>query len=280
MTATDTTPTRSAAPQLPSVFKLGLMRARIEILSFFRLKQQLVFTFLLPVLLLVIFGSAFSSNKMPGNITFAQYFTAGMIASGIVYTAFQNLGIAIPEERQDGTLKRLGGIPMPKLAYFLGKVGQVAFAYVGQTAILLIIGRLFFKVHLPTTATQWWTFTWISVMGLATWTLLGIAISVVPKNARSASAVITPIVLVLQFISGVFFVFAQLPKWMQDVASIFPLRWMTQGMRSVFLPDSFKAQEVGGHWQLGTVAIMLAIWIVIGLVCSIAFFRWIPKSQR
>jgi ABC-2 type transport system permease protein len=139
---------------------------------------------------------------------------------------------------------------------------------------------LFFKIHLPATAYQWWTLTWVSIMGLAVWTLLGIAISVVPKNARSASAVITPLILVLQFISGVFFVFAQLPSWMQHVASLFPLKWMTQGMRSVFLPDAFKAQEVAGSWELSQVAIVLAIWFVIGLVCSIVFFRWIPKSQR
>jgi ABC-2 type transport system permease protein len=51
-------------------------------------------------------------------------------------------------------------------------------------------------------------------------------------------------------------------------------------MRSVFLPDAFKAQEVAGSWELSQVALVLAIWFVIGLVCSIVFFRWIPKSQR
>jgi ABC-2 type transport system permease protein len=247
---------------------------------FFRAKQQVVFTFMLPILLLIIFGSVFNNQYVAGTVTFAQYFTAGMIASGMVYTSFQNLGIVIPQEREDGTLKRLGGMPMPKVSYFLGKAGQVLAAYIGQTFLLLVIGRLFFKIHLPATAYQWWTLTWVSIMGLAVWTLLGIAISVVPKNARSASAVITPLILVLQFISGVFFVFAQLPTWMQHVASLFPLKWMTQGMRSVFLPDAFKAQEVAGSWELSQVAIVLAIWFVIGLVCSIVFFRWIPKSQR
>jgi ABC-2 type transport system permease protein len=265
---------------LPSVLSLGWARARLETRMFFRAKQQVMFTFMLPILLLVIFGSVFKNQHIVGTVTFAQYFTAGMIASGMVYTSFQNLGIVIPQEREDGTLKRLGGMPMPKVAYFLGKTGQVLAAYVGQTFLLLVIGRLFFQIHLPATGYQWWTLTWVSIMGLATWTLLGIAISVVPKNARSASAVITPIILVLQFISGVFFVFSQLPEWMQKVASLFPLKWMTQGMRSVFLPDAFKAQEVAGSWELGKVALVLAIWFVIGLVCSIVFFRWIPKSQR
>ena len=48
---------------------------------------------------------------------------------------------------------------------------------------------------------------------------------------------------------------------MQQVASLFPLKWMTQGMRSVFLPDSFAAQEVGGAGSSGKVAIVLGAWV-------------------
>ena len=75
------------------------------------------------------------------------------------------------------------------------------------------------------------------VLGSAACTLLGIAVSSLAKNGRSASAMVTPIALVLQFISGVFFLFSQVPAWMQTVAAFFPLKWMAQGLRSVFLPD-------------------------------------------
>ena len=74
-------------------------------------------------------ASAFTGDVAPG-ITFSQYFLAGMIASGIVYTSFQNLAIAIPQERDDGTLKRLQGTPMPKASYFVGKIGLVLVIYV------------------------------------------------------------------------------------------------------------------------------------------------------
>jgi ABC-type multidrug transport system permease subunit len=37
------------------------------------------------------------------------------------------------------------------------------------------------------------------------------------KNGSSAPAIIAPIAIVLQFISGVFFGYASLPTWMQDV---------------------------------------------------------------
>jgi len=201
-------------------------------------------------MLLIIFGSVFGNQNLGEglDITFAQYFVAGMIASGVLYTSFQNLAIAIPMERDDGTLKRIQGTPMPKVSYFLGKIGLVFVAYVAQVTILIVVGVLFYKIQLPSTATQWFTFAWASVLGLVSCTLLGIAFSVVPKNGKGASAVVSPIVLVLQFTSGVFFVFAQLPEWMQTFASFFPLKWLTQARRSVFRPDAAQALDVRGSW--------------------------------
>jgi ABC-2 type transport system permease protein len=109
--------------------------------------------------------------------------------------------------------------------------------------------------------------------------VLGIAFSVVPRSARSAGAMITPVVLVLQFISGVFFVYNDLPPWLQQVAELFPLKWLAQGMRSVFLPESFEAIEVGGSWQHGTTAIVLTAWLVVGLVLSIRYFTWMRRDD-
>ena len=50
---------------------------------------------------------------------------AGIIAAGILGASLQNMAISIATERSDGTLKSLAGTPMPKSAYFVGKVVQV-----------------------------------------------------------------------------------------------------------------------------------------------------------
>jgi ABC-2 type transport system permease protein len=120
----------------------------------------------------------------------------------------------------------------------------------------------------------WWNFTWLVILGSACSTVLGIAFSVVPKSGRGASAVVSPIVIILQFFSGVFFVFTSLPVWMQQFAALFPLKWLTQGMRSVFLPEDFATQEVAGDWELGKTALILVIWLVLGLILSIKTFKW------
>jgi ABC-2 type transport system permease protein len=270
--------TAEVTTRLPGTMAIGWRRVRIELLQFKRDRESAFFTMLLPVLLLVVFGSAFSGEVVPG-VSFSQYFLAGMLASGIVYTSFQNLAIAIPQERDDGTLKRLQGTPMPKASYFLGKVGLVLVIYVVQVVVMMAIGVALFDVQLPTTAFDWWTFTWVSVLGLTCCTLLGIAFSAFAPNARGAPALVTPIVLVLQFTSGVFFQYDELPPWMQQFAALFPLKWLCQGMRSVFLPDSFQQQELAASWELGRTALVLTAWTVAALFLAMRYFRWRRRDE-
>jgi ABC-2 type transport system permease protein len=250
----------------------------MELRSAMREKDQVIFIFLFPVIMLGIFGAVFGGNITAG-VSFSQYFLAGMIATGLMLVSFQSLAITIAVERDDGTLKRLAGTPMPPAAYFLGKVGMVLVTGLAQVAVLLTVGVLALGIDLPRDPGRWATFAWVAVLGLTAGTLLGIAFSSVPRTGKSASAVVTPVVIVLQFISGVYFVFSDLPQWMQGVAGNFPLKWMAQGMRSVFLPESFAAQEVTGSWQHGLTAVVLGAWCVGGLVLCLRTFRWLRRDD-
>lgn len=259
-----------------SIIRIGLLRGSLEIKQFLRQRESVVFTLAFPVILLFIFGSVFKNTIAPG-VTFSQYFVAGMVASGLVNTGFQQLAISIPMSRDVGTLKRLRGTPMSPISYFIGKAIVVTAAMLFQVALLLGFGALLFGLHLPTSPALWLRFTWLIILGSACSTVLGIAFSSVPKSGRGASAVVSPIVIILQFLSGVFFVFSDLPKWMQDIAAIFPLKWLTQGMRSVFLPDSFAVKEAGHSWEIGKIALILVVWLVIGTLVSMRSFKWVKE---
>ena len=258
---------------LLETLRIGLLRSQIELKQFTRQRESVVFTLFFPVILLFIFGTVFKDTIAPG-VTFSQYFVAGMIASGLVNTGFQQLAITIPMERDDGTLKRLRGTPMSVSSYFIGKALLVTFLMIIQTAMLLFFGSVVFDLNLPSDLMLWWNFTWLVLLGSACSTILGIAFSVVPKSGRGASAVVSPIVIILQFFSGVFFVFTSLPSFMQQLAAIFPLKWLTQGMRSVFLPEEFATQEVAGSGELGKTAIVLSIWLILGLLFAVKKFKW------
>ena len=259
--------------QLPGALAIGIKRGGLELKQFFRQRESVVFTLLFPLILLAIFGSVFSNTIAP-NVTFSQYFVAGMIASALVNTGFQQIAIFIPVERDLGALKRLRGTPMPATSYFIGKAILVTVSMLLQVVLLLAAGVAFFGVNLPTQSQKWLLFVALLVMGSLVSTILGVAFSSVPKNARGASAIVSPVVIVLQFFSGVFFIFTDLPKWMQQIAAIFPLKWLTQGMRSVFLPDHFATREIVGNWETGRTFAIIGIWLIVGTILAIRTFKW------
>ncbi|WP_214401181.1 ABC transporter permease [Pseudonocardia lacus] len=267
--------TALAPPRLPTILPLGLARGALELRRFFRSRETVVFTFALPTVLLVLLGSVFGDHAEAQGVTSSQVLAAGMIAAGIMSTTFVSLGTDIAGDRDDGTLKRLRGTPMPAAAYFIGKVVLVAVTTVAQIVVMLTVAVAMFDLSLPDTAGDWLTFAWVFALGVVGCSLLGIAISSLARTARSASAVTQLPYLALQFISGVFVnPITALPTGLVVTASFFPVKWMAQGFRSVFLPDSMAAYEPAGTWELDRVALVLGAWCVIGLVLCLTTFRW------
>jgi ABC-2 type transport system permease protein len=267
------TPTVREA-SLPSTGRIGMARIRIELRAFFREKQSVAFVFAMPAILLLLLGSIFRGDAAGHGVSVGEIFAAGLIGGGVMATSYQNLGMAIAIERDRGLLKRLRGTPMPAGAYFIGKTGLVLVSTVAESVILIIVGMLVDHLRLPTSAERWWTFAWVFLLGTITCTLLGIAASSVPRSARSATAVITLPFVVLQFISGVYVPFTFVPPWLRYIAAIFPLKWICQGLRSVFLPAQAAALEPAGSWELGRTALVLAAWVAAGLVLCLTTFRW------
>ncbi|MCG7207907.1 ABC transporter permease [Streptomyces arenae] len=281
MTAPTAAParTRDDAERLPGAWTTGLRRGALEIRQFFRQRDQVVFTFSFPVVFLFLFASIFHDDVEGSGVTASQLYVPAMMASGIMSTSFQSLGISIAVERDEKVLRQLRGTPMPPAAYFLGKVWLVLFTGILETAVLLAVGTTCYDVSLPASATRWLDFAWIFVLGLTGCALVGIAVSSVPKSAKSASSVVVLPFLVLQFISGVYISIDTIPGWMLDIGALFPLKWLCQGLRGVFLPDSAKVLEQAGSWEFGRVALVLAAWCVGGLVLCLLTFRWTNRRD-
>jgi ABC-2 type transport system permease protein len=272
---------RRAAGRFPSLARLAAVRGIVEIKLFFRQRETVVFTFALPIILLLLFGEIFHGKIGNTGVDFRQYFVAGIIASGMMSATFVNLGVSIAADRDDGTLTRLAGTPLPPTAYFAGKAILAFVVSVLEVVALLAIGVLMLGLHLPATPDRWFTLAWVLVLGATTCSLLGIAVtSLVRSTSRSAFAVLNLPYLVLSFISGVYFVFSKLPASLQHVAAIFPLKWICQGLRSAFLPDSLLAAEPAHSWEHGRIALVLGAWLVASLVICIRTFRWRGLGDR
>ncbi len=258
---------------------IGLDRTAVELRMYSREKEAVFFSFLFPILLLSLFSVIFSGQFADGDgtMTAGWYFLPGMVAAGVLLTSFQTMALSVATERDDGTLKRLRATPMPATSYFLGKVGLVAVSSVLQLALLLLLAGTLFDVPMPTEGRRWLLLAAVFGLGVISGTVLGIAYSSL-STARSIGAVVIGPMLVLQFISGVYIGWDNVPGWLQQIAALFPLKWIAQGMRAVFYPDEMATLEMAGVWESERTLLVLAAWAVGGLVLCATTFRWYKRG--
>ena len=272
----DRRPTSGGGSNLWSV---TMARTVVELKTFFRNTQAVGFTLAFPVMMLFLFASIFSGTVKDTGVSVSQLYVAGLIGSAAMANGFVNTAISIAFDRQRGELKRLAGTPMPKAAFFVGRGVAVLLSTLLQVVVLIAIGMAFYHLRLPSGLSRWATFIGVLLLGVFSSTLLGLAVGGRIRNAKAAPAVVNLPFVFLQFISGVFIPFTVLSPTLKGFSGLFPLRWLCQGMRSVFLPDSFKSVEPTGSWQHPTMWIALALWSVLGLGLCVLGFRWVDSDK-
>ena len=156
---------RAASDKLPGLVRVSLVRGLIEIKQFARQRENVIFTFSLPIILLLLFGQIFHGEVGHTGVSFRQYFIAGIIASGLMSATFVGVGVSIAADRDDGTLTRLAGTPLPPAAYFAGKAILAFVTAVLEVAALLAVGVAVLGLHLPATPERWLTLAWVLVRG-------------------------------------------------------------------------------------------------------------------
>lgn len=267
----------SGAP-LPTPLRIGLSRVIPELKMFYRRPEQLVLTFSMPAVIGVLLGSIFSAKLPHSDTSTGAVIAASILAYGILSTSFINLGISIAADRETGALRRLRGTPTTAASYFIGKIVLVAVASVAEAVVLLSVGVLVFKLRLPTNVFGWFTLAWVFLLGIVSCSLLGIFVSNLASNAVSAAVVTNGPAVALQFVSGTYVPLMALPAWMLTLGSVFPVKWMAQGFRSVLLPADMAAFEPAGSWEHWSTFFVLTAWSIGGLIACLAVFRWSDKK--
>jgi ABC-2 type transport system permease protein len=265
-------------PRLPSAVRIGFSRVIPELKMFYRRPEQVALTFSMPAVICLLLGSIFSDKLPNSEISTGAVIAASMLAYGILSTSFINLGISIAADRDTGALRRLRGTPTTASSYFIGKIMLVAVVSFAEAVILLLVGVFVFGLRLPTDVFGWFTLGWVALLGIVSCSLLGIFISNLASNAVSAAVITNGPSVALQFVSGTYVPLVLLPTWMLVIGSLFPVKWMAQGFRSVLLPAEMVAFEPAGSWELWRIFMVLAAWSIGGLIGCLTVFRWSEKK--
>ena len=256
-----------------SELRLMLHQMSYDARSGIRNPPALFFGVLLPVIFLLIFATVFGNDTIAarGGIKTSTYYVPTIAALGIISTTFVNLAISMVVLRENRILKRLRGTPLPMPAFLAGRISWAIALATALTVALLVIGKLLYGVDLPGSTVPGVVIA--LAVGAACFCVMGIALSAAIPNEDSAPPMVNAVILPLYFISGVFFDVKDAPKWLNDVADVFPVKHLAEALLKAFDPRTTGA---GIAW--GDLAVVAA-WGAAGLVAALLFFRWTPKGE-
>ena len=103
---------------------LSLRQVRYTNTAFWRNPASAFFTFVFPLMFLVIFTALLGSGEVDFGhglvLDQATYFVAAMAAFGVITATYTNNAISVTFQRDQGILKRLRGTPLPVVGVPVG----------------------------------------------------------------------------------------------------------------------------------------------------------------
>jgi ABC-2 type transport system permease protein len=256
-----------------SSVSLVLNQARYANRSFWRNPAAAFFTFVFPLMFLVIFNLVFGNEDIDvpgGTVDTSTFYVPGILALAVINACFTGLSQIVTNARDLGVLKRLRGTPMPPFAYLAGRIVQSIWVMAILVVLVIGFGVVFYGVDVPTDRLG--ALAIALVFGAAAFCALGLAITGLIPNADAGPAVVNATILPLLFISNVFIPTENAPDWLNEVASIFPVVHLANALHAVFSPF-----ETGSGIEVKDL-VVLAAWCAIGILAALRFFTWEPRK--
>ncbi|HEX6461021.1 MAG TPA: ABC transporter permease [Thermoleophilaceae bacterium] len=241
--------------------------ARLRILL--RGPRGAFFTFIFPMIFLVIFDAANSGSTLKvtgGRVNFAQFYTPGIAVFAVTTSCYQGLIILVANLRHQGILKRVRGTPLPPWIYLTALVMAAILAALMSVLLMFVVAVPAFGFHI------YWKLVPAAIVtllvGAAAITAIALSVSCFVDRPETAQPLAGLTLFPLLFVSGVFYPLEGAPDWLQKVAHFFPLSHLAQGFEQCFSPHTTGLGFSGAH--LG----VLAAWWAAGTFYAARHFRW------
>jgi ABC-2 type transport system permease protein len=193
---------------------------------------------------------------LPGQLGFS------LLSAGLFGISFLFFSL-----RETLVLKRFNATPLSRPYIIIGEaISRVIFQFV-ILSIIILIGKYAFGFTLIHGLETFLEMMVICFLGLFVFMGFGFVISGVSKNINAVPAITNAIGFPQFMLSGTFFPYEGLPKFLHPIAKALPLTHVNDALRKI----SFEGLHLADCWkQLG----ILGIWGIIIYVIAIKVFRW------
>jgi ABC-2 type transport system permease protein len=235
---------------------------RVESALLMREPSAVLFTLLLPVILLVLNGSGGNApNPVFGGAGTVDVLMAGLLVYVMATSAIMAMAETLADYRDRGILRRMRITPL-KAWQILGShaLTHLAMSILGA-ALLIVIGLVGFDLNPPAS----WPAALLAVLASAASLIaIGFLLGALMPSVRTTQAVAAAFYFPAIFVSGALFPEELLPAFAETIGDVLPMTYAVQAIRQA--------------WTAGTVdgvaLVVLAATTVVATAIAIKTFRW------
>lgn len=246
----------------------------IETKSYLRDRTALFWTFIYPVLLLIILDYMFNGGDTTEaeKSEYSGFLISGMASMATITTALFGFAVVLVSMRHEGKLKLYEVLPIQKVSYLIGFALSRILIMVVFALLFVVIADIIYESSLQFTTKSVLNFLVLTLIGSFSFISVGfVLVSFIP-NPTTASALVNVVSIPILFLSDLFIPINILPDYIQSIAIMSPVYIFTDACRSILN----EGASVIGVWKEISILFFLG---VVSLLISIQTFKWSSSSN-
>jgi ABC-2 type transport system permease protein len=229
------------------VMRAYLLEAGYEFLRLLRTPSFALPTILFPSMFYLLFGVILARSGH--GFDASRYLLASYSVFGVMAPGLFGFGVVVAMEREQGLLTLKRALPMPPGAYLFSKMAMaMLFA---ALIVLLLMGMAFALGHVRMPIGNWLALLGVDVPGVLPFCAIGLLVGTL-VGGQGAPAVINLIYLPMSFLSGLWVPLPFLPKFLQQIAPLWPSTHLGQ--------ITLTVAGAGGDGRVALHALVLALF--------------------
>ncbi|MCU1355731.1 MAG: type transporter [Acidimicrobiales bacterium] len=251
-----------------------LALAKRNLLHYTRVPQLLVFTFIQPIMFVLLFRYVFGGSiAVPGG--YVNYLMPGIFGQTVVFGA-TSTAIGLAEDLGGGIIERFRSLPMVRMSVLAGRTGADVVRNTGVVIVMFIVGfAVGFRPHGGVPRIVLGAALVLAFAFALSWVMALVGLKV--ANGEAAQAVAFPLMFPLTFASSVFVRVDTMPGWLQGFAAHQPVTVVVNAARGLMLGPEASAQlRAVGTFTTSTTSYVLQSVAWIAAILAI----FVPLAVR
>ncbi len=223
----------------------------------------LIISFLLPLIMLLLFNYAFGGALRTGGVRYLNFVVPGVLILGAAY-AVQATALSVNADVSEGIVDRFRTMAIARSAVMIGHVvGSTLRSLAGL--IIVVLAALAVGFRSAANPLQWLAALGVLALMLTAFAWLGTAFGLAAKTPNGAAS-LAVVVTLLPFLSSAFAPTSTMPGWLQVFTANQPMSQVISTLRGLLLGGT-----VGNH-----------AWLAVAWCAGIAVvgYLWAQAAYR